>query len=416
MAPQSHAAMAKTAFDGIELDELNGFRQFIVGGAVRDAALRDDPTDIDMMAVPEPSSGIDDPVKALSDAGLTAIDPSDAFPVFVDSHGHEVALPRRETRSATQGTNPYKAFDVSIVSPDTPVREAVETDLERRDLTINAMAFDVSTDKVLAPHGGLQDLDEGILRHVSNAFAEDPIRVLRLARFAARFPAFSIHSKTTTLSKAVASDLSEVPGERIAIELRKTFKQSDMSGMAFDVLKSTDAMDVAFPEIPINKHDMLVRRLTEAKTVGEKFVVLGDVIGSSSNELLVSRLALSNAEKKAMHSTEHFDHFIAAPTADATQQRKALCSAIEFIESIDGSSSKATAKDVLHAVVHTSTTLDEQLGHKRLQAAREAIENVRAPQVMDELDIHERDIGDAISGDEFRSVLRARRVSEIMVS
>jgi len=98
----------------------------------------------------------------------------------------------------------------------------LEEDLARRDLTINAMAKD-DKGQLIDPYGGLDDLQKGILRHVSDAFVEDPLRVLRVARFKARFPHFSIAKETLGLMKEMAQsgELYELVPERIWQELSR---------------------------------------------------------------------------------------------------------------------------------------------------------------------------------------------------
>lgn len=163
--------------------EFDGFAVFVVGGAVRDAMRGMQPEDIDLMAVPRPGE-VDDPVSILDDR-MTMIDPASTIPVFEDSEGREVALPRTE-EDAGDG---HKGFDMSVVPAGTPVPEAVRVDLKRRDLTVNAMAFDVRSGELFDPFDGAEDLEAGVARHVSEAFREDPLRVVRLARFAPRLNA-----------------------------------------------------------------------------------------------------------------------------------------------------------------------------------------------------------------------------------
>ena len=112
------------------------------------------------------------------------------FPVFLHPETHEeYALARTERKTAPG----YKGF-IFHAAPDV----TLEADLARRDLTINAMALD-EDGRLIDPHNGARDLRAGILRHVGPAFVEDPVRILRLARFAARFPEFRIAPETAEL-------------------------------------------------------------------------------------------------------------------------------------------------------------------------------------------------------------------------
>jgi hypothetical protein len=120
----------------------------------------------------------------------------------------------------------------------------LEDDLARRDLTINSMAMDTDGN-LFDPFGGKQDLQDGVLRHTSDAFADDPLRVLRLARFAARY-GFKVAQPTLNLaSKLVASgELETLPRERIWTELSKGFSEKKVDSM-LDVLKAVGALERA---------------------------------------------------------------------------------------------------------------------------------------------------------------------------
>ena len=116
------------------------------------------------------------------------------FPVFLHPQSHdEYALARTERKTARG----YRGFQV-YAAPDV----TLEQDLMRRDLTINAIAKD-ENGEIIDPYGGERDLRDRVLRHVSAAFAEDPVRVLRVARFAARFSDFRVAPETLTLMRAI---------------------------------------------------------------------------------------------------------------------------------------------------------------------------------------------------------------------
>jgi tRNA nucleotidyltransferase (CCA-adding enzyme) len=143
---------------------------FLVGGAVRDRLLGREPKDMDFVVVGSTEA-------ELLTAFPTAVKQGAAFPVYrVDGLG-EVALARRERKTGTGHT----AFAVEF-GPEVTLEE----DLSRRDLTVNAMAMDMETGQVVDPFGGQKDLQDRVLRHVSDAFADDALRVYRVARFAAQ--------------------------------------------------------------------------------------------------------------------------------------------------------------------------------------------------------------------------------------
>lgn len=162
------------------------------------------------------------------------------FPVFLHPESHEeYALARTERKTAPgyHGFAFYAAPDVSL-----------EEDLQRRDLTINAMA-QTPAGEIIDPFGGQQDLQAGILRHVSEAFAEDPVRVLRLARFAARFD-FQVADDTKTLIQQMinAGELNHLVAERVWQETAKALSEQTPSRF-FYTLRQVGALPVLFPEI-----------------------------------------------------------------------------------------------------------------------------------------------------------------------
>lgn len=195
-----------------------------VGGCVRDTLLGLTPKDIDYVVVG--ATPVEMQAQGFSQVGAS-------FPVFLHPvTGDEYALARTE-RKVGEG---YHGFDVVYDSTVT-----LEDDLIRRDLTINAMAMDMETGEIIDPHGGRHDLAQGILRHTSEAFAEDPVRVLRTARFAARY-GFKIADDTVELMRTVVSELDTVPQERIWAEFEKGLMEDHPAAM-FDALTSCGAFE-----------------------------------------------------------------------------------------------------------------------------------------------------------------------------
>jgi tRNA nucleotidyltransferase (CCA-adding enzyme) len=166
------------------------------------------------------------------------------FPVFLHPDTHEeVALARTE-RKVGRG---YHGFTVHA-APDV----TLEDDLLRRDLTINAMA-EAEDGTVIDPHGGRADLAAGILRHVSPAFAEDPVRLLRLARFAARFPHFTVAPETEALLAQLvqAGEVDALVAERVWQELSRGLMAERPSRM-LQVLARCGALARLLPGLPAN--------------------------------------------------------------------------------------------------------------------------------------------------------------------
>ncbi len=162
------------------------------------------------------------------------------FPVFLHPKTHEeYALARTERKTARgyQGFAVYAAPDVTL-----------EQDLLRRDFTINAIAQD-SDGKLIDPHNGIADLRAGILRHVSTAFAEDPVRILRAARFAARF-GFTIAPDTLTLMREMVNngEVDALVAERVWQELARGLMEKKPSHF-FETLRSCGALVRIIPEV-----------------------------------------------------------------------------------------------------------------------------------------------------------------------
>ena len=207
-------------------------RSFLVGGAVRDGLMGRPVTDRDWVVVGA------DPA-AMKAAGFMPVGKD--FPVFLHPHTHEeYALARTERKTAPG----YHGFAFHAAPEVT-----LEQDLARRDLTINAMAQD-EAGLVFDPHGGQRDLAAKLLRHVSEAFAEDPVRILRLARFAARFADFTVAPETLALMRAMveAGEVDALVAERVWQELSRGLMEEKPSRM-FEVLRDCGALARLAPEI-----------------------------------------------------------------------------------------------------------------------------------------------------------------------
>jgi tRNA nucleotidyltransferase (CCA-adding enzyme) len=209
---------------------MKNIKYYLVGGAVRDLLLGLEPKDQDYVVVG--ATAEDMIADGFSKVGAD-------FPVFLHPVSQEeYALARTEVKTGPG----YHGFDTRF-TPDVTLEE----DLARRDLTINAMAYD-EFGHVVDPYGGQRDLMAGVLRHTSHAFAEDPVRVLRLARFAARYTNFTVHDDTIMLMAAMVAhgDLDQLTPERVWAEFEKGLMEKEPSRM-FKILKIIGA-DKCFPE------------------------------------------------------------------------------------------------------------------------------------------------------------------------
>jgi tRNA nucleotidyltransferase (CCA-adding enzyme) len=205
---------------------------YAVGGAVRDELLGLPVKDRDWVVVGAT------PQDMLAQ-GFVAVGRD--FPVFLHPQTHEeYALARTERKTA-----PGSAGFAFHAAPGV----TLEQDLVRRDLTINAMAKD-DAGAIIDPHHGRADIAAGVLRHVSPAFAEDPVRILRVARFAARFADFSIAAETMELMRGMvaAGEVDALVAERVWQELARGLMEARPSRM-FEVLRECGALERLLPEL-----------------------------------------------------------------------------------------------------------------------------------------------------------------------
>ena len=209
-------------------------KTYLVGGAVRDRRLGRAVVDRDHVVVgatPE----------AMLEAGYRPVGKD--FPVFLHPRSHEEYALARTERKSGRG---YHGFSV-IADPSV----TLEDDLARRDLTINAMAEDAEG-RLIDPHGGARDLEARVLRHVSPAFVEDPVRVLRVARFLARYAplGFTIATETLALMRAMVDDgeVEHLVPERVWAETRKALAEPRPAAF-LQALRACAALRVLFPEV-----------------------------------------------------------------------------------------------------------------------------------------------------------------------
>jgi len=240
---------------------------YLVGGAVRDQLLDLPIKDRDWVVVgatPE----------AMLAQGFRQVGAD--FPVFLHPQTHEEYAMARTERKQGHG---YHGFTV-YSSPDVTLEE----DLKRRDLTINAMA-QAEDGEIIDPFGGRQDLQDRLLRHVSEAFAEDPLRILRAARFAARFApqGFTIHPDTLQLMQTMtdAGEVGHLVPERVWQELQRALHETSPVTF-FEVLHSCGALAELLPEVAqqperqqaLNALQQLHQNLPDANTAQRVAAVL----------------------------------------------------------------------------------------------------------------------------------------------
>ncbi len=206
-------------------------KTYLVGGAVRDALMGFAGSDRDWVVVggtPE----------ALVAQGYQPVGKD--FPVFLHPDTHEEYALARTERKTARG---YHGFAIHA-SPEVTLEE----DLARRDLTINAIAQDGDT--LIDPYSGQRDITAKVLRHVTEAFREDPVRILRLARFAARFPDFTVAPETMTLMRemVIEGEVDALVSERVWQELSRGLMGAKPSRM-LQVLRECGALQRLLPEV-----------------------------------------------------------------------------------------------------------------------------------------------------------------------
>jgi tRNA nucleotidyltransferase (CCA-adding enzyme) len=207
---------------------------YLVGGAVRDQLLGLPVSERDWVVVGGSA-------QALLAQGYTPVGKD--FPVFLHPQTQEEYALARQERKTAPG---YAGF-----SFDTQASVSLEEDLARRDLTINAMAMD-DQGRLIDPYGGKQDLEQRLLRHVSDAFIEDPVRILRIARFAARFAplGFRIADSTLALMQRMVADgeVDHLVPERVWKELQRALMESEPQ-VFLTSLRQCGALKALLPEV-----------------------------------------------------------------------------------------------------------------------------------------------------------------------
>ena len=217
---------------------------YMVGGAVRDALLGLPVQDRDWVVVGSTPEEL---------TALGYLPVGKDFPVFLHPETREEYALARTERKTSRG---YHGFEVCAASDVT-----LEQDLARRDLTINSIAvgsrnhwaeapFDADFEVLIDPYGGQADLRARILRHVTSAFCEDPVRILRVARFAARFADFNVAPETMRLMQQMVADgeVDALVAERVWQELARGLMQARPSRM-FEVLRECGALQILLPEV-----------------------------------------------------------------------------------------------------------------------------------------------------------------------
>lgn len=222
------------------------------------------------------------------------------FPVFLHPKTHEEYALARTERKVGKG---YKGFTFHAAPEVT-----LEDDLKRRDLTINAMA-ETPEGHLIDPYGGQQDLKNKIMRHVSSAFQEDPVRILRIARLATKFPEFSIHPDTQRLMKTMVKtgEVDALVPERVWQELVRAL-DNEKPMRFFTVLNDCEALSILFPEIEIKGKGISALALITDKTTSSviRFAALVSDLMPETIQKLTQRYHVPNEYTELALLTSRF--------------------------------------------------------------------------------------------------------------
>lgn len=361
---------------------------YVVGGAPRDILLGRTPKDLDYVWV-----GVM-PEYMLS-LGYSQVGAD--FPIFLDNQGNEHALARKE-RKVAAGYNGFEVdFDPSVT---------LEDDLIRRDLTINSLAVKVENwDKfvqthderfVIDLHNGISDLRAKILRHTSEAFAEDPVRVLRIARFAARY-GFNIALDTLALMTNLvdSGELDALVSERVWAETEKALAETNPMAF-FKTLNYCGAAAKLFPELELNDffETNLVNTPSDARL---RFALTCLKLTDSKITELCDRLTVPNDFKTLATR--------AVKLVNTLRNELTPESVIAALEATNGFQDIANVAKALHVAKHSAYNTPEFRQRRKILAnlAPVVCDNVRFANLSQEQQ-------ETLKGPEIRAAIRKLRL------
>lgn len=286
------------------------------------------------------------------------------FPVFLHPETHEEYALARTERKTAKGYHGFKFYAQSDVT--------IEEDLRRRDLTINAMAMD-EAGNVIDPYGGQADIRARLLRHVSDAFAEDPVRILRLARFAARFPEFKVAQDTNDLARTMVEngETDALVAERVFKEFTRGFAERSPRRM-LEVLRDCGYWERIFPDIVVDETLLsLLDRASKLPDHGDIVLALifalnqkADVVPSRMKALRADSVTASLCEVLARELTRLTQAQSARDYTDLFSQADVLRRPERF--------------DRLTVI---AKVVNPEIDEKRLEIARKAFVGVNASEV-----------------------------------
>jgi len=368
---------------------------YAVGGAIRDAIMGIPVNDIDYVVV---GSSAEEMIAL----GYQPVGKD--FPVFLHPQTHaEYALARTERKTGVgyQGFHFYADPSVTL-----------EQDLQRRDLTINAMAQRVDdtgsrVGPIIDPYGGQNDIEAKVFRHISTAFAEDPLRLLRIARFAARFPRFTIASETQDALHAIvrSGELSALSPERVWQELDRGMRSADPLRMV-EVLLETGAADQCLPQplIAVCENPQLKKQLASDfyLLAANKVADVDSVCAVLLADLSEDAIRQWSETIRMPHSTRDFAELFSALKKRMTQQGYSAVDILALFNRADvwRKPERAEKLIALASVLHFQV--------ERISSALAAAQAVNSQTVIEGLSEAERQQGECI-----RSAIDAARLQAV---
>lgn len=286
------------------------------------------------------------------------------FPVFLHPKTYEEYALARTERKISKG---YKGFTFH-----TEPNVTLEEDLKRRDLTINAMARD-DHGTLIDPYGGQKDLKAKCLRHISPAFAEDPVRILRLARFASKLPDFSVDPETNHLMESMVNkgEVNALVSERVWQEFSRALAEKQPIRF-FEVLHDCGALAVLFPMLPLNSRGILAfnRAIILSKLSPVRFAALTHAIDRNTLNELIQRYRIpkefSELADLSCQYTQMYDDIL---NADAN-------TLLQFIKKTDALRRPNRFKNFLETCHACRDDDSNERRDSRINKAIEAIEKI----------------------------------------
>jgi len=340
---------------------------YLVGGAVRDGLLGLSGADRDWVVVGATPEQM---------VALGYVPVGKDFPVFLHPQTQEeYALARTERKTAPG----YKGFVVHA-APDVTLAQ----DLARRDLTINAMAQerDDPAQTLIDPHQGLRDLRAGVLRHVTEAFREDPVRILRLARFAARFKPFTVAPETLALAREMvtAGEVDALVAERVWQELERGLMATAPWRMA-QVLIEVGAWARLWPELSATSPEFqaaqLIYQSWPEADLGQRWALWCHGAGPDQVRRIGERFRVPTAIQDMAWAWATHRHALAARPADAS-------TACDLLYRMDALRRPERVQRLIELAAHLAPDADGMTNAQQWASALQALRSVDAKAVNQE--------------------------------